>query len=83
MAKKPPRGQKNYCSNTLRSFENLFKILPIGVISKYKLIGAFKTLFKINLCTCLAAYHAEIMRMKLLKNVKIEFTVAYRKVSPE
>jgi hypothetical protein len=35
-------------STLLRSFENLFKITPVGVRSKYKFIGALKTELQIS-----------------------------------
>jgi hypothetical protein len=76
IARKPFNGQKNCYSRTFRSLENLFRILPIGVTSKYKLIGAFKTLCRINRWIFRAPYQADIIKMKLLKKVKNEFKVA-------
>lgn len=50
------------------SFENLFKILPVGVTSKYKLIGAARTLVIISLCIDLEANSYAWVKLKTLNN---------------
>lgn len=59
-----------------KSFENLFNILPIGVTSKYRFIGAFRTLAIISLWRSLDAYQENNYRIadliKTNKEVKIE-----------
>ena len=45
-----------YISIKFKSFENLFKILPVGVISKYKFIGANITLSIISSCNFVVAF---------------------------
>lgn len=45
-------------------------------MSKYRLIGALRTLFKTSLWIFLAAYHPDVSKIKLLQNVKKELIKA-------
>lgn len=55
IAKKFPTSHASSNSTKERSFENLFKIRPIGVTSKKRLMGALRTFFSISLCSYLVA----------------------------
>ena len=49
----------NVDSIWFKSLENLFRILPTGVISKYKLTGAPSIFSSISLCNFLVAFQLE------------------------
>lgn len=47
-----------------KSFENLFRIFPVGVLSKYRLIGDFNVLSTILRCNLLDALRTDIIIRK-------------------
>jgi hypothetical protein len=67
-------------SSTCKSFENLFKIFPIGVTSKNKLIGACITILSISLCEIRAALRDMHKRMITLAMINTTVPKASEKI---